>query len=134
MFNFSDKRLGFSKIIELCLNLGIEFCIIYLLSSNYQVLTTRTILKERIETFKPCRTWAAVSKQCIISNVWTATNLGLINVHIYARKKVKLATKKGLSLWFFNNVAKNWFCKKWKTFNFLNNLPCSWELIQLKRK
>ena len=80
--------------------------IIIKLQSNSSVkpnfmLITRTILKERIETFKPCRTWAAVSKQCIISNVWTVTNLGLINVHIYVRKKVKLATKKSLSLCAF---------------------------------
>ena len=27
VFNFLDKQPGFSEIIELCLNLGIEFCI-----------------------------------------------------------------------------------------------------------
>ena len=27
VFNFSDKKLGFFEIIEVCLNLGIGFCL-----------------------------------------------------------------------------------------------------------
>ena len=36
VFNFSDKLPGFSEIIELCLNLGIEFCLTWLVLPNYK--------------------------------------------------------------------------------------------------
>ena len=37
VFNFSDKWPAFLEIIELGLNLGIEFCITSLVLSNYQI-------------------------------------------------------------------------------------------------
>ena len=39
IFNFSDKLPGFSKIRELCLNLGIGFWIAWLLLSNYKKIS-----------------------------------------------------------------------------------------------
>ena len=35
-FNFSDKKNGFLEIIELCLILGIGFCIIWSVLPNYK--------------------------------------------------------------------------------------------------
>ena len=37
VFNFSDKQLSFSKIIELCLSLGIRFCINRLVLPNKKI-------------------------------------------------------------------------------------------------
>ena len=36
IFNFSDKKPGFLEIIEVCLNLGIRFCITWLVPLNYK--------------------------------------------------------------------------------------------------
>ena len=36
VFNFSDKKPGFLEIIEICLNLGIGFCITWLVLPNYK--------------------------------------------------------------------------------------------------
>ena len=38
-FQFSDKWSGFSEIIELCLNLGVGFCITWLVLSNYKKIS-----------------------------------------------------------------------------------------------
>ena len=38
-FQFSDKQSGFLKIIELFLNLGIEFCVTWLVLPNYKKIT-----------------------------------------------------------------------------------------------
>ena len=35
-FNFSVKKLGFLEIVEVCLNLGIGFCITWLVLPNYK--------------------------------------------------------------------------------------------------
>ena len=35
-FHFSDKKPGFLEIIQVCLNLGIRFCITWLLLPNYK--------------------------------------------------------------------------------------------------
>ena len=40
-FQFSDKWSGFSKIIALWLNLGIGFCITWLVLSNYKKLVLK---------------------------------------------------------------------------------------------
>ena len=51
VFNFSDKKPGFLEIIEVCLNLGIGFCITWLALLNYKKanfkLTTRATLNVR---------------------------------------------------------------------------------------
>ena len=36
IFNFSDKKPGFLEIIEVCLNLGIGFCITWLVLPTYK--------------------------------------------------------------------------------------------------
>ena len=36
VFNFSDKKPGFVEIVEVCLNLGIGFFIIWLVLPNYK--------------------------------------------------------------------------------------------------
>ena len=35
-YNFSDKKPGFLEIIDLCLNLGVVFCITWLVLPNYK--------------------------------------------------------------------------------------------------
>ena len=35
-FSFSDKKPGFLEIIEVCLNVGIGFCITWLVLPNYK--------------------------------------------------------------------------------------------------
>ena len=54
VFNFSDKKPGFLEMIQVCLNVGIGFCITWLLLPNYKKnqsvktsfeLTTRATLK-----------------------------------------------------------------------------------------
>ena len=35
-FNFSVKKPGFLEIVEVCLNLGIGFCITWLVLPNYK--------------------------------------------------------------------------------------------------
>ena len=35
-FQFSDKKPGFLEIIEVCLNLGIRFCITWVVLLNYK--------------------------------------------------------------------------------------------------
>ena len=42
-FYFSDKQPGFSEIIKLCLNLGIEFCITLLVLPNYKKITSKKV-------------------------------------------------------------------------------------------
>ena len=37
--NFSGKYPGFSEVIEVCLNLGIEFCITWLVLSSYKIVS-----------------------------------------------------------------------------------------------
>ena len=45
MFNFSDKKPGSLEIIEVCLNLGIRFCIAWLVLLNYKKISPlKTIL------------------------------------------------------------------------------------------
>ena len=39
IFNFSDKKPGFLEIIEVCLNLGIGFCITWLVQPNYKKIS-----------------------------------------------------------------------------------------------
>ena len=39
VFNFSEKKPGFLEIIEVCLNLGIEFCITWLVLPNYKKIS-----------------------------------------------------------------------------------------------
>ena len=39
VFNFLDKKPGFLGIIQFCLNLGIGFCITWLLLSNYKEIS-----------------------------------------------------------------------------------------------
>ena len=41
VFNFSDKKLGFLEIIEVCLNLGIRFCITWLVLLNHKKLVPK---------------------------------------------------------------------------------------------
>ena len=36
VFNFSDKKPGFLEMIQVCLNVGIGFCITWLLLPNYK--------------------------------------------------------------------------------------------------
>ena len=38
-FQFSDKKPGFLEIIEVCLNLGIRFCITWLVLLNYKKIS-----------------------------------------------------------------------------------------------
>ena len=38
-FGFSDKKPGFLEIIEVCLNLGIRFCITWLVLLNYKKIS-----------------------------------------------------------------------------------------------
>ena len=59
VYNFPDKKPGFLEIIEVCLNLGIGFCVTWLVLPNYKKnysvkanvkLTTRaTLTKDREE-------------------------------------------------------------------------------------
>ena len=37
IFNFSDKKTGFLEIIEICLNLGIRFCITWLVLNHKKI-------------------------------------------------------------------------------------------------
>ena len=41
IFNFSDKKPGFLEIIEVCLNLGIRFCITWLVLPNYKKIVRK---------------------------------------------------------------------------------------------
>ena len=41
VFNFSDKKSGFLEIIEVCLNLGIGFCITWLVLPNYKKIVRK---------------------------------------------------------------------------------------------
>ena len=54
VLNFSYKWLGFSEIIELCLNVGIEFCMTRLvlancknhsIRANFNLTTRATLIK-----------------------------------------------------------------------------------------
>ena len=38
-FQFFRQKPGFSEIIQLCLNVGIGFCITWLVLSNYKEIT-----------------------------------------------------------------------------------------------
>ena len=42
VFNFSGKKPGFLEIIEVYLNLGIEFCITWLVLPNYKTLVRKS--------------------------------------------------------------------------------------------
>ena len=43
-FNFSDKKPGFLEIIEVCLNLGIGFCITWLVLPTYKKILRKNQL------------------------------------------------------------------------------------------
>ena len=43
VLNFSDKILGFSETIEICTYFCMRFCITYLVLSNYNKITPKTL-------------------------------------------------------------------------------------------
>ena len=44
-FSFSDKKPGFLEIIEVCHNLGIRFCLSWLVLLNYKKISLKTNFK-----------------------------------------------------------------------------------------
>ena len=102
VFNFSDKLLGFSEILELCLNLGIGFCTIKLyknqsLKVNFKLTTQATLSSEEY-------LWVYILELCL------NLGIGFCTIKLYKNQSLKvnfkLTTQATLSseeyLWVYN--------------------------------